>query len=94
MTEKWLPILLSAATALIALLALTRGGRRDNAAEAADRARLTSDVSYIRASVDDIKAESRATRADVKLLEGRVARAEASIASAHRRLNDRLGKEI
>lgn len=86
----WLPIILSAAMLMVSLTALLRTTRRDSAAEAAERAKMAADVSYIRASVDDIRAENRITRSDVKSLECRVTKAEASIASAHKRLDEHM----
>lgn len=86
----WLPILLSAAMLAVSLATFARSSRRDHNAEAAERAKMSADLSYIRASVDDIRAEGRITRNDLKSLESRVSRAEASISSAHHRLDDYL----
>ena len=88
----WLPILISAAMLLIALVTLVRATRQEHHASAAQQAKMSADLSYIRASVDDIRTESRITRSDVKTLETRVSKAEASAASAHRRLDDHITK--
>lgn len=84
----WLPIILSAAMLTVSLAALLRTAHRDSAAETAERAKMAADVTYIRASVDDIRTENRITRSDVKSLESRVTRVEASAASAHKRLDE------
>lgn len=88
--DIWLPILLSAAMLAVSAATFARTSRRDHNAEAAERAKMSADLSYIRLTVDDIRAEGRITRSDLKTLEGRVTKAEAAIASAHHRLDDYL----
>lgn len=86
--SAWLPILLSAAMLGVSLATLWRATRKDNAAETSERATMAADLRYIRLSVDDIRQESRVIRGDIKALEGRIAKAEASAASANKRLDD------
>lgn len=90
--QAWLPIMLSAAMLAVSLLTLYRARRRDSEEDIRCRASLAADVSYIRLSVDDIRAESRIIRRDMQAMDTRVTRVEASAASAHKRLDERIGK--
>ena len=93
-----LPIetIISMAIAVCALLftalSYRRTAFRDNGESAQERAKLAVDISYIRASVDDIKIDNRVIKQDVGNLQTQVARLEQSVASAHQRIDD-LKKE-
>ena len=73
---------------IVALITLRRNVNADTATSATERATLTADVRYIRSSVDEIKVENRIIRKDVEELKTKVAEAEASAKSAHKRLDD------
>jgi peptidoglycan hydrolase CwlO-like protein len=49
---------------------------------------MTADVRYIRQSIDEIKLENRAIQKDVTDLKTKVVEVEASVKSAHKRLDD------
>ena len=84
----WVPIVLSCVMALIAIITLARNGKKDTAEEAEQRATMTSDIKYIRSSIDDIKVENRVIQKDVGDLKIRVVEIEQGVKSAHKRLDD------
>lgn len=86
----WGPVLTGIAMLVLALLTFNRGGRHDTESEAMARAKMSADISYIRMSVDDIKAENKITRQDLKNLEGRTAKNEAAIEALHSRMDDHI----
>jgi septal ring factor EnvC (AmiA/AmiB activator) len=90
--ETWIPIVLSCLTALAAIITLAKNGKKDTAAEAIQRAKMTADIEYIRASIDEIKLENRAIKNEISELKAKVVEIEASTKSAHKRLDD-LRKE-
>ena len=48
----WIPIALSSVMAIIAILTLAKNNKKDSDKEAEQRASMTSDMKYIRTSVD------------------------------------------
>jgi peptidoglycan hydrolase CwlO-like protein len=90
--ETWIPIGLSCLTALAAIITLARNGKKDTAAEAIQRAKMTADIDYIRTSIDDIKLENKSIQRDLTDLKAKVVEIEQSTKSAHKRLDD-LRKE-
>lgn len=84
----WLPIAVSIAMFVLALLTLRRNSKQDTTADATERATLAADVRYIRSGVDEIKVENRAIRKDVEDLRTKVASVEASANNAHKRIDD------
>lgn len=86
--REWGPILISLIVMVITVTTFFRAMKKDNGADAADRAKMSADLMHIRNTVDEIKIEIRTDREDIKELETRVARVEASAASAHKRLDD------
>lgn len=74
--------------AIVAVLLSARGGTRDDAAESAmTRAKLDS----ISSGVDEIRLDMRMMRERVDTLYERMAKVEASTASAHKRLDQMKG---
>ena len=90
--ETWIPIGLSCLTALAAIITLARNGKKDTAAEAIQRAKMTADIEYIRTSIDDIKLENKSIQRDLTDLKAKVVEIDQSTKSAHKRLDD-LRKE-
>jgi peptidoglycan hydrolase CwlO-like protein len=90
--ETWIPIVLSCLTALAAIITLAKNGKKDTAAEAIQRAKMTADIDYIRTSIDDIKLENKSIQRDLTDLKAKVVEIEQSTKSAHKRLDD-LRKE-
>lgn len=90
--ETWIPIGLSCLTALAAIITLARNGKKDTAAEAIQRAKMTADIDYIRTSIDDIKLENKSIQRDLTDLKAKVVEIDQSAKSAHKRLDD-LRKE-
>ena len=86
--EAWIPIALSCIMAIIALITLLRNGKKDTTDEAVREASMTSDIKYIRSSIDEIKVENRVVRQDVGNLKVKVTEIEQSVKSAHKRLDD------
>lgn len=84
----WIPIALSCVMAIIAIITLSRNGKKDTEKDAEQRAALTADVKYIRSSVDDIKVENRVIQKDVGDLKVKMVEIEQKAASAHKRLDD------
>jgi peptidoglycan hydrolase CwlO-like protein len=80
------------AVPLIALVftALTfkRNSDKDTGETAAERATMTADIRYIRSSIDDIKLDNKSIQKDVGDLKTKVVEIEASVKSAHKRLDD------
>ena len=86
--EVWIPIALSCIMAIIAIVTLAINRKKDTAEEAVQRASMTADVKYIRASIDDIKVENRVIQKDIGDLKVKVTEIESSTKSAHKRLDD------
>ena len=63
---------------------------KDTEDSAANSARMSADISYIRTSIDDIKVDNRVIKEDINSLQAKVARVEQSAESAHRRLDDHI----
>ena len=74
--------------ACIAIITLARNGKKDTADEAQQLATMTSDIKFIRSSIDDIKVENRVIQKDVGDLKIRVVEIEQGVKSAHKRLDD------
>lgn len=80
----------SLVVALIAVLLSARGGTRNDAAESAmTRAKLDN----IASGVDDIRLDMRMMRDRVDNLHERMAKVEASVSSAHKRIDQLKGVE-
>ena len=70
-----------------------RSGRRAVAEKTAADVQLRTDVEYIKRGVDDIRADVRRQGLRVDELSDRMARVEESAKSAHRRIDEIIGKE-
>ena len=93
----WLSVetIVAIAVPLIALcftaLTFHRNEKHDTSADATERANLSADVRYIRASIDDIKIDNKAIQRDLGELSNKVARVEQSVESAHKRIDELKG---
>lgn len=92
-----LETIISLVIALVALLftafSYRRDQNQDTSESATERATMTADIRYIRASIDDIKLDNKAIKQDVGTLKTKVVELEASTKSAHKRLDDILRRE-
>lgn len=86
--ETAIAVLVPLAALAFTVLSYRRNEHQDTSAAATERATLTADVKYIRASVDEIKVENRTIRQDVTNLQTKLAQVEASTESAHKRIDD------
>lgn len=86
--ETVIAVLVPLAALAFTALSYRRNEHQDTSAAATERATLTADVKYIRASVDEIKVENRTIRQDVTNLQTKLAQVEASTESAHKRIDD------
>lgn len=73
---------------VISYFAFARGEKKENVEEGQSKGAIASDVGYIKAGVDDLKRESRETRALVGDLTQRVTRCEESCKQAHHRIDE------
>jgi peptidoglycan hydrolase CwlO-like protein len=87
-TETIISLLIALAALIFTALSFRRNINQDNSATAMDRATMTADIRYIRSSIDEIKLENRAIQKDVTEMKAKIAEVEASVKSAHRRLDD------
>ena len=84
----WIPIALSCIMAIIAIITLAKNSKKDSDKEAEQRATMTSDMKYIRNSVDEIRLDNKTIKKDVVDLNVKVVEIEQSVKSAHKRLDD------
>lgn len=84
----WIPIALSCVMAIIAIITLAKNSKKDSDKEAEQRATMTSDMKYIRNSVDEIRLDNKTIKKDVVDLNVKVVEIEQSVKSAHKRLDD------
>lgn len=84
----WIPIALSSIMAIIAIITLAKGNKKDTEKEAEERAALRSDMKYIRTSVDEIRLDNKSIQKDVADLKIKVVEIEQAAASAHKRIDD------
>ena len=73
---------------VISSFAFVRGETKENEEEGQSKGAIASDVGSIKAGVDDLKRESRETRALVGDLTQRVTRCEESCKQAHHRIDE------
>ena len=86
--DKILPLAVSIIAVVFTGLGLRRNANHDTAAGAEARARMAADLSYIRASVDDIKLEYKAIQRELKEMRDRLVEVEQSSKSAHQRIDE------
>lgn len=91
-TETLISLGIALCALIFTALSFRRTQNRDTSESATDRATMTADIRYIRTSIDEIKLENRAIQKDVTDLKTKVVEVEASVKSAHKRLDD-LRKE-
>lgn len=72
---------------VVAFLGLLLTGRRDTRAGAANEAETRATLNSIKNGVDDLRVEIRTMRDKVETLNERLAKVEASAASAHKRID-------
>lgn len=78
---------------LIGALIGISGYRRNVHKDGKQDGMILAEISYVKSGIDDIKAEQREQRELHSKLTERIAKVEASAASAHKRLDDRgVGK--
>lgn len=87
-TETIFSIVIAFCALLFTALSFRRTQNQDTSASATERATMTADVRYIRQSIDEIKLENRAIQKDVTDLKTKIVEVEASVKSAHKRLDD------
>jgi uncharacterized protein YlxW (UPF0749 family) len=87
-TETIISLVIAFCALLFTALSFRRTQTQDTSASATERATMTADVRYIRQSIDEIKLENRAIQKDVTDLKTKVVEVEASVKSAHKRLDD------
>jgi hypothetical protein len=85
--ETWLPIAISCIMAIVAIITLSRNGKKETSDIAAERASLSADVKYIRGSIDEMKLDNRVMQKDVSDLKIKVVEIEQSVKHAHERLD-------
>ena len=61
----WIPIALSSVMAIIAIITLAKGNKKDTEKEAEQRATMSADMKYIRTSVDEIRLDNKSIQKDV-----------------------------
>jgi peptidoglycan hydrolase CwlO-like protein len=87
-TETIISIVIAFCALLFTALSFRRTQNQDTSASATERATMTADVRYIRQSIDEIKLENGAIQKDVTDLKTKIVEVEASVKSAHKRLDD------
>ena len=73
---------------LISYFTFMRNKKKGDVSEGQDRGFMASDIGYIKAGIDDLKRETRETRAEVGQLNERVTRVEESCKQAHKRIDE------
>lgn len=84
----WIPIALSCIMAIIAIVNLAKGNKKETQQEAEQRASMSADMKYIRSSIDEIKVDNRVIQKDVSDLKIKVVEIDQRVKSAHQRLDD------
>ena len=90
--ETVISLCIAACALLFSALSYRRNSNNDSADIITQRATLTADIRYIRASIDEIKLENRAIRTDLDEVKSKLVEVEASTKSAHKRLDDFMAK--
>jgi len=85
--EISITILCSLASVAIAYFGFFRNSKRDSEDAGSIKGQMSSDLGYIKAGVDDLKQEQREQRKNMGELSQRVASVEASVKSAHHRID-------
>lgn len=86
--ETIISLFIALCALLFTAFSFRRTQNQDTSASATERATMTADIRYIRASIDDIKLDNKAIKKDVGDLKTKIVEIEASTKSAHKRLDD------
>ena len=90
--ETVVSLCIAACALLFSALSYRRNSNNDNSDIVTQRATITADIRYIRASIDEIKLENRAICTDLDEVKSKLVEVEASTKSAHKRLDDFMAK--
>ena len=90
--ETVVSLCIAACALLFSALSYRRNSNNDHSDIVTQRATITADIRYIRASIDEIKLENRAIRTDLDEVKSKLVEVEASTKSAHKRLDDLMAK--
>ena len=82
-----LPIGVSIAALIYTAVSFRKVANKDTSAAATQKAKMESDISYIRDSIDEIKLDNRAIKKEVDEVKGRLIVAEQSIKSLQAQLD-------
>jgi len=91
--ETAISLLVSLAALLFTAMSFRRNAFQDNSSDAADRANMRADLRYIRDSVDEIKLEYKGLQKEMIQLREDIVRIDASVKSAHKRIDGITGKQ-
>jgi len=91
-TETIISLAVAVCALLFTALSFRRTQNKDTSAEAVEKATMGADIKYIRTSVDEIRLDNKAIKADVSALQTKIVEVEASTKSAHKRLDDLIKK--
>jgi len=73
---------------VISYVTFLRNRTKDDTEEGARNGVMMAEIGYIKAGIDDIKAEQREQRKAIDSLSSRMARVEESAKSAHKRIDN------
>ena len=79
--ETVVSLCIAACALLFSALSYRRNSNNDNSDIVTQRATITADIRYIRASIDEIKLENRAIRTDLDEVKSKLVEVEASTKS-------------
>lgn len=85
---NWISFVVGAAGIIFGLVTLFRNKRQDDAAEGQSAGTILSDIGYIKAGVDEIKAEQKEQRKTNIDLLTRLTSVEESVKQAHKRIDE------
>ena len=85
--HEWLPIVISVFALMFTGMNFVRASRKDTGSIAMERATMIADLRYIREAVEDMKVDSKVLREDLRSMDIRLTAVEASVSSAHKRLD-------
>lgn len=73
--------------AILSAVSVARAKRKDQEAEGTLKGQMASDIGYIKAGVDDLKADNKEIHKEIQDDTVRIARCEESVRSAHKRID-------
>lgn len=92
--EGYLGILGMIASIAFAYLAFSRNKKADDSSEARQIGTILSDLGYVKANTDEIKAEQREQRRTNLEVFERLSSVESSAKQAHKRLDDHISEDV